>query len=198
MQTATLPVRAEIEHTSSTSSNSTLKLVYATVISEGGYSLTGKHISIGQDPIAANQFTLTTAGTYYPVVSIRLNPDYKDTIVIPVDIALLPIKSAFYRYKLITGATITGGVWANASSTSSVQYNTNTSATISGGAEVYSSYVTSTVQAAGTINLPEGDFFRYQLERNSFTNTTSTFTLAVTCDTATSNVCGSVTWQEVN
>lgn len=197
MQTATLPVRAEIENTGTTASNSTLKLICSTVISEGGYSLSGKTQSIGQEPTGPGQFALGNAGTYYPVVAIRLNPDFKDTIVIPIDIAIMPINQAFYRYKLLAGSTITGAVWANASSNSAVQYNTNASATLVGGTEMYSSYITSTVQAGGAVNLPESDFFRYQLERNSFTNTTTTFVLAVTCGTATSNVCGSITWQEV-
>lgn len=197
MQTATLPVRAEIENTASTTDSSTLKLICSTVISEGGYALSGKSLTIGQDPIASNQFALGTAGTYYPVVAIRLNPTFQDAVVIPSDIALMPINQAFYRYKLIKGATITGGVWANVSTTSTVQYNTNASATISGGIDMYSSYVTSTVQGGGSINLGEEYLFKYQLERNSFSNTMLTFVLAVASSAATSNVCGSISWQEI-
>lgn len=197
IQTASLPVRAEIENTGTTASNSTLKLICTTVVSEGGYALTGKSLSIGQDPVAANQYSMATAGTYYPVVAIKLHANTADAVVIPTDIALMPISQAFYRYKIITGATITGAVWANVATNSSVQYNTNASATISGGTEMFSSYVTSTVQSGGVINLGDGDLFKYQLERNTFTNTQSTFVLAVTSGTATSNVCGAIAWEEV-
>lgn len=197
MQTATLPVRAEIENTGTTSSNSTLKLICTTVVSEGGYALSGKPLSVGQDPAAAAQYPLAAAGTYYPVVAIKLNPASPDQVVIPTDVALMPINQAFYRYKLLVGATITGAVWANVSANSCVQYNTNTSATLSGGTELFSSYVTSTVQGGGQINLGDGNMFKYQLERNSFANTQTSFVLAVTSSTATSNVCGSISWEEV-
>ena len=197
IQTASLPVRAEIENTGTTASNSTLKLVCTTVISEGGYALTGKPFTIGQDPQASNQYSMATAGTYYPVVAIKLHANTADAIAIPIDIALMPINQAFYRYKLISGATINGAVWANAAANSSVQYNTNASATISGGVDLFSSYITSTVQAGGVINLGDGDLFKYQLERNTFTNTQSTFVLAITSSAATSNVCGAISWEEV-
>lgn len=197
MQTATLPVRAEIENTGATASNSTLKLVCTTVVSEGGYALSGRPYTVGQDPIAANQYSMSTAGTYYPVVAIKLNSATPDQVVIPTDVALMPISQAFYRYKLITGATVTGAVWANVASNSCVQYNTNTSATLSGGNELFSSFVTSTVQGGGSVNLGDGDMFKYQLERNTFANTQSTLVLAVTSSAATSNVCAAISWQEV-
>ena len=194
-QTASLPLRAEIENTGTTASSSTLKVICATVISEGGYSLSGRSSTIGQDP--TGQFQMASAGTYYPVVAIRLNPSNPDQVVVPTDISLMPINQAFYRYKIIVGATLTGAVWTNATSTSCVQYNTNASATMSGGTDMYSSYVTSTVQGGGTANFNDGEIFKYQLERDTFANTTTTFVLAVTCGTATSNVCGSITWEEV-
>ena len=197
MQTATLPVRAEIENTGATASNSTLKLICTTVISEGGYALAGKSFSVGQDPAAASQRRLDSAGTYYPVVAIRLNPANPDQVVIPTDVALMPINQAFYRYKIFAGSTINGAVWANAAANSCVQYNTNATATMSGGQELFSSYVTSTVQSGGAINLGDGNLFKYQLERNTFANTQQTFVLAVASGTATSNVCGSITWEEV-
>jgi len=197
MQTATLPIRAEIENTSSTASSSTLKLICSTVISEGGYALSGKSHTQGQDPVAANQFSMSVAGTYYPVVAIKLHPDAADTVVIPTDIAVMPISQAFYRYKLISGATLTGAVWANSAANSAVQYNTNTAATISGGIDMYSSYITSTNQGGGQINLGEEYLFKYQLERNTFANTQTIFILAITSSSATSNVCGSISWQEI-
>lgn len=197
MQTATLPIRSEIENTDTTASSSTYKQICATVISEGGYSVTGKSRVIGQDPTAADQIALTTAGTYYPVVSIRLNADYQNAMAILKQVDLIPINSANYRYKLINDATINGGVWANVSSDSVVQYNTNTSATVSGGDTLTSGYVTSTVQAGGSIDVKTDNIFLYQLERDSFANTTMTLTLAVTSGTATCNVVGSMVWEEV-
>lgn len=196
MQTACLPIRSEIENVGTTSGSSTYKQICATVISEGGYELTGRPRIIGQDPQGSNTITMTTAGTYYPIVSIRLNPDYLDGIALPKQISFLPKNSADYRIKISKGATITGAVWTNVASDSIVQYNSNTSATASGGTDLYSAYITSTVQAAGSINL-SGDYFKYQLERNSFTNTPTTFTLEATAGTATSNAAATLVWEEL-
>lgn len=195
MQTACLPIRSEIENIGTTESSSTYKQTCATVISEGGYGLTGRPRMIGQDPNPG--IRLTTAGTYYPLTSIRLNPAMPDALVVPSSAALLPINTGNYRYKFVIGAAITGGVWANVSSDSFVQYNTNTSATMSGGTDLTGGYMTSTVQAGGTILVLGTDIFKYQLERNTFTNTTTTLTLAVTCDTATVNCASMITWEEV-
>lgn len=197
IQTAVLPIRMEIENTGATTGSSTLKEICSTVISEGGYTLTGKSYTLGQDPVSTNQFALATAGTYYPVIALRLNPAFPDAVVIPTDIACMPINAANYRYKIVSDATLTGAVWANVASNSSVQYNTNTSAVLSGGTDLFSSYVATTVQRTGTINLSREDFFKYQLERNTLANTQSIFVLAVTSGTATCNVCGSVSWEEV-
>ena len=194
MQTACLPIRSEIENIGTTSGSSTFKQICASVISEGGYELTGRPRAIGQDP--NNGVVMTSAGTYYPILSIRLNPNYLDGVVVPKEIDFLPINSANYRIKIVKDATIAGAVWANVASDSLVQYNTNATSTASGGITLNSAYITSTVQAAGSINL-SGDLFKYQLERNSFTNTTSTFTVMATCGTATSNSCASITWEEL-
>lgn len=195
IQTACLPIRNEIENTDTTSANSTLKAICSTVISEGGYELEGTQRTVGLEPTSTDHRILTLAGTYYPVVSIRLNPDRKDAIIIPKQIDVLPINSANYKWLLVKDATITGGVWANVTG-SSVQYNSNNTATMTGGTTINAGYVTSTVQGAGSMQV-SGDTFQYQLERNSFANTTTTLTLAVTSGTATSNVCGQILWDEI-
>lgn len=196
MQTACLPVRLEIENTGTTASSSTYKQICTSVISEGGYELSGKQRTYGQDPQPG--IRLTDAGTYYPVTTIRLNPNRLDAIVVPKEIGLMPINQANYRWKIISGATITGATWANVSSDSSVQYQSNTSAVIANGTGtvLHSGYLTSTVQSGGTVSLGDG-IFEYQLERNSFTSTPTTLTLAVTASAGTCNVAGSFVWQEI-
>jgi hypothetical protein len=194
--TAVLPVRAEIENTGTTSSNSTLRIVCASVISEGGYELRGRPRTIGQSPVAASQYAMATAGTFYPVQAIRLNPANIDAIVIPKDIGMMAISSGFYQLKLVSGATIAGAVWANVASDSSVQYNTNTSATMSGGTDLFSDYLAVTNQAATSINIGD-NLFKYQLERNSFANTPLAFVVAVTSSTASANTVASISWEEV-
>jgi hypothetical protein len=197
MQTACLPVRMEIENTGTTASNSTYKQICSTVISEGGYALAGKPRTISTPIVSSSTVQLGTAGTFYPVVSIKLNSTTLDSIVIPKQINVLPINSANYQWRLVNGATITGGVWANVTSDSTVQYNTNATATMSGGDVLDQGFITSTVQAGGNFALNTENLFQYQLERNSFTSTPTTLTLAVACGTATSNAAGSISWEEI-
>ena len=195
MQTACLPIRSEIENIGTTASSSTYKQICATVISEGGYALTGRPRMIGQDP--ATGIRMTTAGTYYPLTSIRLNPNNPGALVIPVSMSLLPINTGNYRYKIVVGGTINGGVWTNAASDSYVQYNSNTTATLTGGDDLTGGYITSTVQAGASILVVGEGIFKYQLERNTFTGNTTSLTIAVTCDTATVNCASTITWEEV-
>ena len=195
IQTACLPIRSEIENVGTTASSSTYKQICCTVISEGGYALSGRPRTFGQE--LSPGVRLTTAGTYYPVVSIRLNPDNPGALVVPSSASFLPINTGNYRYKINVGGTIAGAVWANAYSNSQVQYNSNTTATISGGIDLFSGYLTSTVQAGGSLLVIGENLFKYQLERDTFANTTTPLTLMITCGTATVNVAGSMTWEEV-
>lgn len=196
MQTACLPVRMEIENTNTTSSSSTYKQICTTVISEGGYELMGKPRTVGIEPVGSDTVQCVTAGTYYPIVSLRLHANTLDGIALPKQVDVLPITAANYKWKIVQGATINGAVWANVASDSIVQYNTNTTATMTGGTDLNSGYVSSTVQGGGSVSITDG-IFNYQLERNSFTNTATTFTLAVAAGTATSNVAGQVLWEEL-
>lgn len=195
MTTACLPLRQEIYNIGTTAANSTLKCICSTVISEGGYSArSNNQRTTGQNP--ANTIAMATAGTYYPLASIRLNPLHLDGIAVPRAISVLPTSTGNYRYKLISGAAINGAVWTDAGADSVVQYNSNTSATLSGGIDINSGYVAVTAQATGVINL-DPDLFRFQLERNSFTGTPTTFTLALTSDGATDTAVGSIDWEEI-
>lgn len=195
IQSACLPIRSEIENTGTTASSSTYKQICCTVISEGGYALTGRPRTYGQEPTPG--IRLTTPGTYYPAISIRLNPDFPGALVIPSSAGILPLNSGNYRYKVNVGGTIAGAVWANAADNSYVQYNSNTTATLSGGIDLFSGYLTSTVQAGGSFLVIGENLFKYQLERNTFANTTTPLTLAITSDTGTVNVASSFTWEEV-
>ena len=75
-------------------------------------------------------------------------------------------------------ANTAGGTYGFTSNTSSIDYTITTTS----GAYVY----------AETKKV-----FAYQLERNSFTNTATTWTLAVTSGTNTSNVAGQILWEEL-
>lgn len=196
MTTACLPVRCEIENTAATGNTSNLRIICATVISEGGYELTGKPRTAGHLPNSV--VTLTTAGVDYTVMSIRLKSERSDAIVIPRQINILGVSTnpTRLRYKVVTGANTVGGTWVSAGTDSAVQYNLGTSVTSGIGTEVRSGYIAVTNQSAGSISL-DANLFKLQLERNSFANTNTSFNIVVSGATNGDQCVASIDWEEV-
>jgi hypothetical protein len=195
MTTACLPVRCEIQNTANTSNTSNLRIICATVISEGGYQLSGKPRTVGQLPNSA--YTMASVGTYYPVVAIRLKSETPDAIVIPKNISLMAKtgNGTTQKWAIVSDTTITGGSWTSAGTDSSVQYNI-TGTAMSGGNYLRSGYVYQAQQGTGAASLKDGEFI-LQLERNNFTNSNSTFVLAVTPGGNGDTCVGSIDWEEV-
>lgn len=196
MTTACLPIRHEITNTSGTASNSTLKIICSSVMSEGGYELRGKPRSIGRP--ASNTFTMTTADTWYPIVSIRLRTDQLDAIALPTNIsALAEGNNGRAKYTIIAGGTLGGNTtFANVSSESCVEYNYGAS-TITGGTVLQQGFVGITNQTAAQITLGSESLFTYQLQRNSFTSTPEILTLAMQGGTNGDTGTGSIDWEEI-
>lgn len=193
--TASLPIRYEITNTGTTSANSTLKQVCSTVISEGGYELRGKQNAIGT--LITSPKALATAGTLYPVVSIRLKSTYLDAIAIPTAVSLLGQGNGInFNWKIVAGATITTGAWTSPGSDSAVEY-TIAGTAMSGGRTLASGFINSSNQGSPALDILKEALFQFQLERNGLTGVASTFTLAVTSDTNTQTCFGSVDWEEV-
>ena len=194
MGTACLPVRAEIENIGPTTNTSNLRLVCSTVISEGGYEPRGRQRTVGQLPNVS--YTLSTAGVFYPVVALRLKSNREDGIVLPRNIHLLGKggNGSTLQFKIVSGANVSGGTWVNAGDDSSVQYNM-TSNTMIGGDSLKSGYIYVAQQGQSPITL-DGDVFRYQLERNSFAGTNTTFVLAVAGSSNGDTCVGSIDWEE--
>ena len=121
--TASLPLRYEITNTGATSGASTLKQICSTVLSEGGYELSGLQQAIGI-PVTAPR-NLAAAGTFYPIVSMRLktSPDRLDGIIICTAISVMATTSGHYNWQLVASGTTTGGAWVSAGANSSVNYN---------------------------------------------------------------------------
>jgi hypothetical protein len=193
--TASLPLRYEITNTSSTSGSSTFKQVCSTVISEGGYELRGLQGAAGT--LITSAKTLATAGTFYPVVSIRLKSTHLDAIVIPTAASFLGSGNGInYNWKIIVGATITTGSWTSAGDNSAVEY-TLAGTAMTGGRTLGSGYLNSSNQGSPALDILKQALFQFQLARNSLTSTPETFTLAVAADTNTQSCYGSLDWEEV-
>jgi hypothetical protein len=194
MTTACLPVRYEIENTGTTASASTLKQICSAVISEGGYELRGSPRSIGL-PVGSPK-TIATAGTYIPVIAIRLKSANIDSIVIPINIGLLGIgNNTRIAYQIIVGASLTGASWTSAGTTSPVEYDSSATA-YSGGTIVKQGYAGVTNQSVAAIEL-DGGLFKYQLERNGLTTTPTTFLIVATGAANGDAVLANIDWEEI-
>lgn len=197
--TASLPLRYEIFNTSGTSGASTLKQICSTVISEGGYQLKGAQQSIGTSILSPRTFAV--AGTYYPIVALRLQSTRLDAIVIITAISVLGIGNGKnYAWRIVNyDVSVSGGSWVNAPGDSSVQYNlTGTSAT--GGRIIASGYINSSNQASPALNILKEALFANQLERNGLTGVPYEFVLEVAVGTTSGGegVYASIDWEEIS
>jgi len=196
MTTASLPLRYEIKNTATTASSSTLKQVCSTVISEGGYELRGDQWSVGT-PVQTPK-TLTTAGTYYPIVSLQLKSTNLDAIVILTALSILGINSnpCSIAWRIIRGGTLTSPSWTPASSESSVEYDTAATG-ISGGQVLGQGYIGITNQASQTIDVLKEALFKFQLQRNGLTSTPEPITIAMSASVNTVSALASMDWEEI-
>ncbi len=196
--TASLPLRYEMTNTAATSGASTLKQVCSTVISEGGYELRGAQLSAGNTITAPT--TLTTAGTFYPIVSIRLKSTRLDAIAILTAISILGItNNANYKWEVVASGTTTGGTWVSAGTNSGVEYNiTGTSFSSTGGRILATGYFQGSTQGSNSVDILKEALFPTQLERDPFTPTAYEITLACTAAANGNQVLGSVDWEEIS
>jgi hypothetical protein len=194
LTTASLPLRYEIFNVGNVTISGTLKQICSTIISEGGYELRGTQQSIGT-PITGGK-SLSTAGTLYPLVSLKLKSDRLDAVVIPSAVSALTVDTSICEWRLIKGGTTVGGTWISAGLDSAVEYNINATS-ISSGTVVAKGFLSSSNQSTSQIDLPKSEVLKFQLERNSFTNSTSEFALAISASTNSEVAYGSIDWEEV-
>ena len=194
--TASLPVRYEIANTGITTSVSNLKQVCSTVISEGGYELRGLQQAVGT-PITAPK-TLTTAGTFYPIVSLRLKTTALDAIVIITALSLMGIGNGInYNWQVRASGITSGGSWVSASADSGVEYNI-TGTSYAGGRILASGFLNSSNQGSPSIDILKEALFKFQLERNGLTSTPFELTLLATAATGSESIFASMDWEEVS
>ena len=194
--TASLPLRYEITNTGITSGASTLKQICSTVLSEGGYELNGLQQAIGI-PINAPR-TLGTAGTFYPVISLRLKAARLDGIVILSALSAMPISTGNFNWQLVATGTTTGGSWVSAGTNSCVEYNISAGTTFAGGRILASGFFNATNQGSSQIDLLKEALFKFQLERNGLTSTPYELTLIIASNGGSDTVVASLDWEEIS
>jgi len=193
--TASLPLRYEITNTGATSGASTLKQICSTVLSEGGFELRGSQQAVGT-PITSPR-TLTTAGTFYPIVSIRLKSTRLDAIALATAISAIGNTAANYNWQVIVAGTTTGGSWVSAGTNSSVEYNL-TGTSFTGGRILASGYFTATANTSVSVDILRAALFSNQLERDGLTGTPYEFTLNLAAGTNNETAFASLDWEEIS
>ena len=176
MTTATLPIRYEIQNTDSVPT-SNLVQICSTVLSEGGYDQPYHLYS------NISSFTRTmTAGTWYPIVSIRLAPGYLDAVAQMKQVDISMVSTDLLQWALwsnVSAASLTGENFVAHTSSSLVQIDQSATAmTTTGCQQIAAGLVSGTNQSAAPIML-ELTKYQAQLGRDSFTQTSEIFTLAV-------------------
>lgn len=198
--TASLPLRYEIENLGATASNSTLKQVCSTVISEGGYELRGAQRAVSTPILTPT--SLATAGTYYPIISIRLktSPNRLDAIAILTALSILgTTNNVTYNWRVVAGGATTGGTWVSAGTDSAVEYNiTGTSFTTGTGRTLASGFTFGSNQGSTVVDILKEALFTFQLERNSFTSTPFELTLTAAADTNIAIMHASMDFEEIS
>lgn len=190
MTTACLPVRYEITNTGATGSARTMKQICSSVISEGGYNAFSTTETAGT---GITPFRLVTAGTYYPVVSVRLKSTRLDSIVLPRQVDILSPTVNYYRWVLLQNPTLTGATWTGLSSTGSVEYDTGARVNaVTGGTELASGYISSR-----ELSVLGSDFFSFQLGR-TLSGVSDIVTLALAATSNNADVLAQIGWQEVS
>lgn len=185
MTTATLPVRYEIENTGAIGAGATLKHICNTVISNGGYTPIGRSSTVGR---GLSYYNLSTAGTFYHMVSMRLTSTRLDDVVIPTNINVMTSSNHNLQFKLVKNATF--GTSLSYSSTGSIDYSVTNSAVTDQGTVLLSGYVVNKGEPRG-FDIEE--LLRYQLTR---TSTADVYSLIVTSDTNNSDAAGNISWME--
>jgi hypothetical protein len=197
--TASLPLRYEIINKGATDGSRTMKQICSTVISEGGYELRGLQQAVSIPITAPRSFAV--AGTFYPIISIRLKttPDRLDAIVILTALSILGQGNGInYNWQVEASGVTTGGSWVDAGVDSAVQYNiTGTSYT--GGRILASGFLNASNQGSPNLDILKEALFKFQLERNNLTKTPFELTLIAATDTGNgSGMFASMDWEEVS
>lgn len=192
MTTATLPIRAEIQNISTTSVSASLTHICSTVISEGGYQGLSTINHAASTIIPSEMKTLTTPGTFYPMLSIKLKSTRLDAVVLPAQLEIIAATNDNFYWKLYLNPTLSGANFTDYSTYSSVQVDTAATSIITAGTVVAAGFVyQKTESILGGI-----ENFNLQLGR-TIQGTSDILTLAVTASANSGKCAVGLGWMEL-
>lgn len=191
MRSAILPLRYEIFNKGVTASNTAMRQICSTVISEGGYN------QINQTRTASTPLTgkNLTNGINNPMVSLRLKTDRLNSVAIPVSVDLYGLQATAFKYRIYENVTsLTGASWTTTDSKSAVEYDL--SATAMTGGTLIKEGIFKGLEVAKEINLMEQLDGVIQLTRKINAANGDIFTIAIEPTTNNDDAIVALSWQE--
>jgi hypothetical protein len=195
MTTATLPVRYEITNTGATTGNSMMTQICSTVVSEGGFQLSGTGNPRAASHLIGSPVRLPNDQTFLPIMSIRLKSTNLNAVVIPINYSIVPVAQSLFQYRVYKKAITSGGTWVSSALDSSVEYNLAPTALVSGDI-AEQTFLNSTNQTASAPT-QETFTFDYQLERNPFTGVAYEYVITMATTGTNQDIYASIEWQEI-
>ena len=184
MTTASLPIRYELE---STGPSATLKHICNTVISSGGFTPSGYSNTVGR---GLNYYTMSTGGTFYHMVSIKLDANRLDDVAIPTDVNVMTDSNQNLQFKIVKNATFASALTFTPYGTGTVDYSTTNTAVTDEGEVLLSGYIVNKGEARGFNPL---ELQKLQLTR---TTTSDVLSIIVTGDSNNVTAAGNISWME--
>jgi hypothetical protein len=195
MTTASLPIRYEITNTGATTGASMMTQICSSVISEGGFQLSGSGNPRAASHAIGTPVRLPNDTSFKPVIAIRLKSTNLNAVVIPINYSLVPVAGSMFQFRIYKKAITSGGTWVDSAADSSVQYNLAPTAIVSGDI-AEQSFINSTNQSAGAPT-QESFTFTYQLEREPFTGVPYEYVITMATTGTNQDIYASVEWQEI-
>ena len=188
-KTPFLPIRLELKNTTGATGTHHMYQGSNSLVVEGNSIRLGTPQN-ALTPLAG--ITLTTANTFYPVLSIRLKSTALGGVVLPSLFQASSLDNTSVFYKIIRNATL-NGTWVDQADTNAfTQYNVTSTGAITDGIVLDSGYVGAGNTAV--INLNQSG--NYQIGRSALGTVSDTFTIAIAAVNANKAGIASLTWIE--
>lgn len=188
-KTPFLPIRCELKNTAGTAGTHHLYQGSNSLVIDGGSIRLGTPQN-ALTPLAG--VTLTTANTFYPVLSIRLKSTALGGVALPSLFQASSLDNTSVFYKVVRNATL-NGTWVDQDDTNAfTQYNVTATGALSDGIVLDSGYVGSGNTAV--INLNQAG--NYQIGRSALGTVSDTFTIAIAAVNSNKAGIAALTWIE--
>ena len=185
-----LPIRLELENLTGVAGTHYLYQGSNSLISEGVPDKLGIAQNI-TGPITGR--TMSSANTFYPILSIRLKTAALKGIVLPTFFQAATVDNTSVFYKLVRNATLTGASFVDMPDTNAFTQYDISATSCTGGTDLDSGFVISGGGGTG-IRLDANTV--YQIGRSSMGTVSDTLTLVMACPNANKSALAAMTWIE--